>query len=134
MPELTLLDQLALVTWDCTNVLLCFYHPDKGFIYGDGGASCFNATEDPNAPPSPTVSVYPNPAQQTVNVSFPQPLSQKTEWLLCDGIGRVLHRESLIPGLEHYLVALPELPSGLYFWSVSATGARVQGGKLILSK
>jgi hypothetical protein len=119
---------------DCGTSLLCFEHPTAGFIYGAGGASCLNATEDPNTPPSSPVSVYPNPAQQMVNVSFSQPLSQKADWRFSDSMGRVLHQSSFATGGTDYVVSLPELPSGLYFWSMSAAGARAQGGKLIISK
>lgn len=90
----------------------------------------------PAAPMQEWVRVYPNPTVSggEVTVAFVQPIARPGEWALYDGLGRLLHRERLAAGQAGYTFSLPEAPPGLYFWSVSAAGARVQGGKLIISK
>jgi hypothetical protein len=84
--------------------------------------------------PEAGVLVFPNPASEAVQVAFAQPPGQAGEWVLYDALGQPVRREKLLPGQRAYTFSLPGLPEGLYFWSLSAAGARVQTGKLIVAR
>jgi hypothetical protein len=80
------------------------------------------------------VSLFPNPTKDVVQVAFTQPPTQTADWMLYDALGHPIRREKLLTSQRVYTVSVAGLPPGLYFWRILTAEARVQGGKLIISK
>jgi hypothetical protein len=79
------------------------------------------------------IQVMPNPAKQFLRLKWDTTVPADAQWLLLSPLGEVVQRVRLNTGSQALQLDLPNLPAGLYFWSVQYQGNRLDSGKLILS-
>ncbi len=67
-----------------------------------------------------TVSIYPNPANSTLNVEFGMPQAGQVTLLLSDMLGkmRLLEKVSAQPGMNQLQLNIERLPAGIYMVSI----------------
>jgi len=77
------------------------------------------------------LSLYPNPAQDEIHLSFSQRLAKNTLFSLRDLQGRVVFTQTLREGGEDFVLEMGNLAKGMYFWEVRVEGKLLQAGKLL---
>lgn len=76
------------------------------------------------------VSVYPNPFSSSVNIMITDASQiNKSELVLYDMLGRQLRTTAITQQLT--TLSTDNLPSGMYFYKVTADGKTIQSGKLV---
>ena len=102
-------------------------------IYTDGTFTGINDNQS-NSSTYSVISIYPNPAQGTLNVKIGRNDNSTKSLLITDVQGRVVFQTNgLTNGLN--TITLPELQSGVYFTSVfTQGGGLIQSNKLFISK
>jgi hypothetical protein len=80
------------------------------------------------------VSLFPNPASDFINLSFREPLSTNVDFMLMDALGCTVLTERLHARSDFFTVATANLPSGLYYYSVTSEKEIIFTGKLILQQ
>ena len=89
-------------------------------------------TETPLPTGGSALSVYPNPATESIKIIINQALPTSATWHLYDGWGRTVRSEALRPDRGICLqVDIRDLVPGLYFWSVDGM-SRGLGGKIVV--
>lgn len=78
------------------------------------------------------VAVFPNPTSRVFNLRVSDVLIQSSTFELYDALGQMVYRESLQSGTTAYQLILPELPSGIYFWSLGSEGGGLRSGKVVV--
>jgi len=80
------------------------------------------------------VNVYPNPANDKLNVSATLPVGVSGEIIFYDGIGNKLFSLKLNEGDNTMDVDLTKYAAGLYYYKAYANGQVVSTDKLIIIK
>jgi hypothetical protein len=94
---------------DCGSIVLCYEDPTEGFIYGDGGPSCFNAAEDPGSPPPVPLSAYPNPSAAETTLAWRLLPGVPGEVRVYDAPGRLAGKYAVA---QEGTMSVPALPAG----------------------
>ena len=61
-----------------------------------------------------TLSLYPNPAKELVNINLGERATEKGRLEITDLSGRVVMESEVLPGFAIYQLQISELPQGLY--------------------
>ena len=77
------------------------------------------------------LSLYPNPAQDEIHLSFSQKLVENVLFSLRDLQGRVVFTQTLREGSEDFVLEMGDLAKGMYFWEAREEGKLLQAGKLL---
>ena len=94
-----------LLYWEETEVIPGVFTYRWEFLYGNVG------TLGTNDLIAPTVSLYPNPSNDLINISFDKDQLQKIE--LYDTTGKLLFKSDL--NTNTYALNIANYPSGVYF-------------------
>ena len=78
------------------------------------------------------VSLYPNPANQQVTLEFSEVLTQETNWVIYDQLGREVYKGVMSPGTRTMTVQTADVPSGLYFLHLYAEDRKRQTKRIIV--
>jgi hypothetical protein len=62
------------------------------------------------------LSIYPNPADESMTVEFPEVLMEETDWALYDQAGKQVLKGKLARGTRTQTIATEDLPSGIYLF------------------
>lgn len=62
-----------------------------------------------------SVTIYPNPAGESVNIRFESPVDTQIMIQLLDGQGRIIRNDKIEPTLLEKILNLQDIPSGTYF-------------------
>ncbi len=70
------------------------------------------------------VNLFPNPANEEVNVTIDAPNDGKTQWKLLDNTGRVVLQSNtpLKKGNNSFSISISKLSTGIYYFVVSGAG------------
>jgi hypothetical protein len=104
----------------------------KGCPEGSPGkayAACNVSVEELNI--LSEASIYPNPAQDFVNVRFGVALNQSVSFELIDANGKIILQKQFNKGTELVTLQLSDLPAGLYFCKLIAKNGAFESGRLI---
>ena len=82
-------------------------------------------TNNTHTPQTPQLRVYPNPAQQTLNIA--NPTHQAISVCLYDNVGRLLRQQN---ANQTITLDITDLPNGLYYTKIS-TAKSIQVTKII---
>lgn len=102
-----------------------FATPGGLWTYREGGVATGRPSEMTTEPL--TLTAYPNPMQEVLNVSFSLQKPSPAELSLIDLQGRTLLRKDvgILPGGSHTLpLNLPDLAAGIYFLNLQTPGLR----------
>jgi len=80
-----------------------------------------------------SIMVYPNPASDQLHISSDFVSSHALTFPLFDLQGRLMSSLLLNDGVFSRTIKLPNLSSGLYFWSVSDHTSKLKAGKVLLN-
>jgi hypothetical protein len=91
------------------------------------------SNKDIEKEPFMTCAVYPNPAQEQVNIDlFGYVQSyQQGNWLLYDATGKIAASFPILQGHDQYNYDIAHLPQGLYVWNLVLDNKIRQVGKLV---
>jgi hypothetical protein len=111
--------------------LNCNYtNPDLPAPAGASGCNYLPVNTTELAAPAPWMRLYPNPAHQAINLEL-EPRSESVHFSLYHLSG-IQAGQWLIPaGTSSQHIQLPELPSGLYIWTLRGDGL-LQSGKVLV--
>ena len=77
-------------------------------------------------------ALYPNPANNQVNIVFDRPLQKSANFRLIDQTGKILMDGGLSVGTREFPVETTELASGVYFISISDDAVTLKPRRLIV--
>ncbi len=77
------------------------------------------------------VTVYPNPAEESVNFRFENPLSEPALIVITDEAGRATHQFTMFESQEINWDTRA-LPAGDYYYSIFQNGRMIRGSKFII--
>ncbi len=77
-------------------------------------------------------TLYPNPSNQRVTVSFSDRVGEQVEWVLFDQSGRVYSQGSQIAGFETFEINTNDFPMGMYYLSVKGATHEFRYKKLMI--
>ena len=78
--------------------------------------------------PENAVRVYPNPAQEVINLQY-KPLKKQVHFILLDSNGKIVLTKELAKNSSFDNISLKDLPNGLYYYQLEK-----QEGKLMILK
>lgn len=82
-----------------------------------------------------SIDVYPNPASNSVTVSYTKEVVDATSKLIItDMLGAIVQEVSLLTGTTQTEISTSNLKSGIYFYTVSSSSKKSETRKLIISK
>jgi len=89
-------------------------------------------TSEKNVSGRSSLQVYPNPAKNTINISYhPASAGQNATFILTDVTGRDLLSMPLMPDKGGESLNINGLPTGLYFYKVLQNNSIISVGKII---
>jgi hypothetical protein len=83
-----------------------------------------------NALAGSKISVYPNPAQDVVNIALPG--GGETHFVIYDASGRAVRSEILTGAVTS--VKVDRLTAGIYFYTASTASGELLKGKITITK
>jgi hypothetical protein len=92
------------------------------------------AAQSPFAAALPTISVFPNPASEYLQLAPNRPVTRALTLRIRDASGRVLATHTLPPGQETYTISLLSLPAGMYWYTLQDDTTVWRTGRLALAK
>lgn len=78
------------------------------------------------------VVLFPNPANEQVNIWINHQLPQDAVWILQDQLGVIVKQVELTLNQEQYVLSLEDLNPGFYAYAVLIEGKKIQRGKLVV--
>ena len=91
--------------------------------------------QKPNKEVKPnTVHVYPNPARETITVTFDQPLANEGTVEIWSIIGNKLQSNTIPKAYAEQKVNVSSLSSGIYFYIIKVNGDKFSSGKITIIK
>ncbi len=78
------------------------------------------------------VSIWPNPAQQSVRLTL-NDVHNANQWQLNDLQGRTVKSTSLSSSQQEAEITVSDLPSGMYLWKLLSQGGLIDSGKLVIA-
>ena len=81
-----------------------------------------------------TVHVYPNPARETITVTFDQPLANEGTVEIWSIIGNKLQSNTIPKAYAEQKVNVSSLSSGIYFYIIKVNGDKFSSGKITIIK
>jgi hypothetical protein len=82
---------------------------------------------------APSASVYPIPANESVNIWLKNSGSAKVTVALFDITGKVVYENEIENPVAPFPINTTEFPAGLYFYKVYADSKEIQAARLIIS-
>lgn len=99
----------------------------------DNGPVLFSDTLEVYVLENGMVSVFPNPVAPNNLLRIVSALDSESVFTLCDVWGKTMLEQTISNDLTE--IALPGLPYGVYFWSITDAGRGVKkGGKIVVGK
>jgi hypothetical protein len=92
--------------------------------------SLITDAEDPDY--ANKINIYPNPANEVVNIVLPQATSKATPVTLTDGYGRVIYESYFDAGQQHKTVSTDNLAGGIYILQVGTPNGGVARKKVLV--
>ena len=94
-----------------------------------------SATGSPVFSPLPLLSVFPNPASESLKIIPNGPLPAGAIWVLSDALGRVVRSERLYDGESCTEIEISDLAVGVYYYRLFGAGGVVaQVGKVLITR
>ena len=79
-----------------------------------------------------TISIFPNPMQNTATLLFSNPINTTTTFTVYDVYGKTVKKIQIPALTSSFVVDRAELANGMYFYTIADLNNTVQNGKLIL--
>jgi Secretion system C-terminal sorting domain len=112
---------------DYPYALLCYFENGELLYRAPGTNSCFiTPTSEPSI--ADQIKIGPNPFSDHLLVNLPASLTN-IQWILYDYLGREVKREQLQSGQND--IVTDQVPTGLYFWELSAGAVSLKRGKIV---
>ena len=77
--------------------------------------------------------LYPNPADKEVTVEFEEAISDDTDWILFDQLGREIYKGELKTGTKSLNIETSDIPSGLYFFQLYRGEEKARSRRIIVT-
>lgn len=84
----------------------------------------------PVMPQTLGVTLYPNPAQTTVNIAFQQPVGAPVQLLLLNALGQQCAQQNIAANQQTHTLDISQIPAGIYFVKLQS-GNQQQTIKLV---
>ncbi len=132
------------------NLDIYFYNYPNGEIYNQcftgshpnnridddytNNTHCFDlaVSTDEEIEPDPTVSVSPNPSNGVLKIAVGDVQAKEASWVLYDQFGRRQFALPLNTWQSEYVVSLPHLLIGIYYWKVQTKEGLLNSGRLVI--
>jgi hypothetical protein len=80
------------------------------------------------------ITLFPNPASETITIDFASPLGQAAEIQLCDMNGRVISRQQIEASAQHVFLDIASLPTGFWLVKISLEDGQRTLRKLVVER
>ncbi len=107
--------------------------------YWDDNCSSSQRSANPemevtNAFDNDGISLYPNPSDGNMMLTYSLPTEKQGQFMVYDVMGNTVAKTSLENGLHQKQIDLSQLASGVYYYKVSYDGLVIKNDKIIIVK